>query len=78
MTMLADDKLAAAHLLRDAYIRRLQRDGITSRLSHWGEELLVPLPNSSERAKAYEVEAVEDFLAVLELLGFQVVDERDA
>lgn len=74
--MTDEDKLAAAHLLRDAYRMRLHREGVTSRLLHWGEESLIPLDQASQKAIAYELDGVEDFLAVLELLGFKVVDER--
>lgn len=80
--MTDEDKFAAAHLLRDAYRMRLHRGGVTSRLSHWTledgthEELLIPLDRASPKAVTNEIDGVEDFLAVLELLGLKVVDER--
>ena len=40
-----------AEQVHEQWRRSMRKQGVKSRSSHWGEELLVPWPRLSERAK---------------------------
>lgn len=61
---MAQERAEVVHL---AWMRRLQRAGVTSRLSYWGEELMRPWSELSERARQWNIDGVEDHDAAIEL-----------
>lgn len=56
-----------AQIIHLAWVARLRREGVASRLSHWGEELMVPWEQLTERARQWNIDGVEDHDAAVEL-----------
>lgn len=56
----------------EGWMAAKQADGITSRLSEWGEEFMVPYPELSERAKDIDRAAVRSVVDGLVALGAPV------
>lgn len=56
-----------AEVIHMSWVRRLQHEGVSSRLSHWGEELMVPWDKLSDRAKRWNIDGVQDHDAAIEL-----------
>lgn len=67
-----------AEVIHFSWMRRLQTAGVTSRPSYWGEELMVPWSQLSERAKQHNIEGVEDHDAAIELFDSHTHDEPPA
>jgi hypothetical protein len=59
----------AAH---DGWMQGKLAQGITSRLSEWGEEFMVPYTALSERGKDIDRSAVRSVLAALDRAGYTV------
>lgn len=66
---LVEELSAAVH---DAYIATKHAQGVTSRRSETGEELLVPYDALSEAAKDLDRGTVRAMLAALDALGYVV------
>lgn len=65
---------AAAH---EGWMASKRAQGITSRLSEWGEEFMVPYGEMSERAKDIDRGAVSSVLDAIDAAGLSVVSARE-
>lgn len=66
------DPRRLAPLEHEAWRQMLLRDGVLSRVSHWGEELMVDWDVMSDRAKEQDLEGVRRTYLLIDVLSPEV------
>lgn len=65
-----------AQLKHNAWMLKLRKRGVTSRVSYWGEELMVPWAQLSPEGQEYNIDDIRDGDALVELMNAHKPEEK--